>query len=260
MAQEMGILAISDDVRSRDSSSLGLLLLRWLLIIPRCLVLALLASSFATTGVLAYITVILAARLPQEKWDWRKYFLGWTWRIGFYNLEEFAYRNWTRINWGSELELNRSSKHSGRHFPAGPWTIDFLARDKNTNDIVVIHLKRGATSDSAVGQLLRHMSWVKENVASAGQNVRGMMLARETDAALEYAVKDLPQVEVKTYSLGFQLALKPLKSTRPFKATLPVEQSEPDTDDNSKGAHAKTQSAKAASTANGQTKAKTLVS
>lgn len=121
------------------------------------------------------------------------------------HLEEFIYQNWSNINWGSRIELYKTDEQDGRQFPAGPWSIDFLAIDKDKNDLVVIELKRGKTSDSTVGQLLRYINWVKENVAEKGQNVKGIIIARDVDEALNYAVKNLEYVEVKTYKVDFQL-------------------------------------------------------
>ncbi len=46
------------------------------------------------------------------------------------------------------------------------------------------------------------MNWVRENVASAGQNVRGIIVASEVDETLRYAAKGLPNVSVKTYSVS----------------------------------------------------------
>ncbi len=122
------------------------------------------------------------------------------------HLEEFLYENWGKIKWGTSLELYRTDEQDGRQFPAGPWSIDFLARNKTTNDLVVIELKKGKTSDATVGQLLRYVSWVKENVADSSENVRGIIIAKEVDDALRYAVKDLDYVDVKTYKIDFQLS------------------------------------------------------
>ena len=72
-------------------------------------------------------------------------------------------------------------------------------------DFVVIELKRGKTSDSTVGQLLRYMAWVDENLATIGKRVRGIIIAREIDDALRYAVRPLSSVTVLTYTVDFKL-------------------------------------------------------
>lgn len=123
------------------------------------------------------------------------------------HLEEFIESNWLAI-FGESLVLYQVEGQTGRQYPAGPpgtnWSIDFLAVDRDSSDLVVIELKRGKSSDSVVGQLLRYMAWVKENVASGEQAVRGMVIAKEVDDALSYAVKDQP-ISVKTYEVNFRL-------------------------------------------------------
>jgi RecB family endonuclease NucS len=113
--------------------------------------------------------------------------------------------NWDNINFGSTLARYKADDQSGRQFPAGPWSIDFLCIDKGTGDLVVIELKRGKSSDSTVGQVLRYISWVMENIASPGQKVRGIIVAKEVDDALRYAVKGLEMVDVLTYRVDFKL-------------------------------------------------------
>ena len=100
------------------------------------------------------------------------------------------------------------SDQSGRQFPAGPWSIDFLARDMNSNDFVVIELKRGKTSDSVVGQLLRYINWVKINLAEEGQKVKGIIVASDYyNESLSYSVMSLSDVEVMTYIIDFKLSI-----------------------------------------------------
>jgi len=122
------------------------------------------------------------------------------------HLEEFIHQNWGKINWGPKLELYETEEQNGRQFPAGTWSLDFLAIDRSTNDFVVIELKKGKTSDAAIGQILRYINWVKENVAETGQNVKGIIIAREVDEALKYGVKNLDYIEIKTYKVVFQLS------------------------------------------------------
>lgn len=121
------------------------------------------------------------------------------------HLEDFIARNWPKISWGAPLELYRDGEQTGQQFPAGTWSIDFLAVDRNTNELVVIELKRGQTSDATVGQVLRYINWVRENVAAQNQNVRGIIVASEVDDALRYAARSLPSVSVKTYKVTFSL-------------------------------------------------------
>lgn len=121
------------------------------------------------------------------------------------HLEEFIDKNWKHINFGADLVRYESEEQSGRQFPAGPWSIDFLCVDKTNGDFVVIELKRGRSSDSTIGQVLRYMGWVDVNLAKSGQKTRGIIIAQEVDDALKYAVRGLQNVGVLTYRVDFKL-------------------------------------------------------
>lgn len=121
------------------------------------------------------------------------------------HLEEFIDKNWKNINFGADLGLYESDEQSGRQFPAGPWSIDFLCIDKTTGDFVVIELKRGRSSDSTVGQVLRYIGWVDVNLTKPGQKTRGIIIAQDVDDALKYAVRGLQNVSVLTYKVDFKL-------------------------------------------------------
>src|SRR5579863_62748 len=90
------------------------------------------------------------------------------------HLEEFLGKNWSVVDFGTKLERYQAEEQDGRQFPAGPWSIDFLCTDKSTGDFIVVELKRGKTSDATVGQILRYMAWVQENLAKANQRDRGI--------------------------------------------------------------------------------------
>lgn len=122
------------------------------------------------------------------------------------HLEEFLDQNWDNIDFGMKLQRYQVEEQSGRQFPAGPWSIDFLCTDRDNGDFVVIELKRGKTSDSAVGQVLRYMTYVKRNLAKPGQGVRGVIIAKEVDEALRYAIEPLDNVSVLTYRVDFRLS------------------------------------------------------
>jgi|GEM_PF-895882 hypothetical protein len=122
------------------------------------------------------------------------------------HLEEFIDHNWKHINFGADLVRYEVEDQNGRQFPAGIWSIDFLCIDKSCGDFVVIELKRGKSSDATVGQILRYIGWVEENLAKPPQKVRGIIIAKEVDDALYYAVKGLQNVSVLTYQVDFKLS------------------------------------------------------
>ncbi len=77
--------------------------------------------------------------------------------------------------------------------------------DNKSGDFVVIELKRGQTSDATVGQLLRYMSYVKRHLARPEQGVQGVIVAKDVDEALRYAIEAMPNVRVMTYRVDFKL-------------------------------------------------------
>ena len=68
--------------------------------------------------------------------------------------------------------------------------IDLLCVDKNTNQYVVLELKRGKTSDETIGQLLRYMGWVKENL-SRDKTVRGIIIGDSYDKKFDFALSGI---------------------------------------------------------------------
>jgi len=122
------------------------------------------------------------------------------------HLEEFLDRNWDNVDFGAKLEKYQIDEQSGCQFPAGPWSIDFLCIDKDTGDFVVLELKRGKSSDSTIGQISRYVAYVQKHLAKPGQSVRGIIIAKEADEALKYAIQPLTFVKVLTYRVDFRLS------------------------------------------------------
>jgi len=86
------------------------------------------------------------------------------------------------------LGLRLASDTIQQQFSMGPGVgrSDLICEDKN-GSLIVIELKRGMTSDQAVGQVLRYVGYVKENIASADQQVSGWIIAGDYDEQLRLA-------------------------------------------------------------------------
>jgi len=119
-------------------------------------------------------------------------------------LEEFIEANFSKINFGAKLELYQDEENSGRQYPTPIGNIDLLAVDKEKKEFVVIELKKGRSSDVVIGQILRYMGWVKENLAK-DYDVRGIIIVKEKDERLEYALKLMPKVCLFIYSVSFDV-------------------------------------------------------
>ena len=99
----------------------------------------------------------------------------------------------------------------GRQYQTEVGVIDFLCEDEAANELVVVELKRGRSSDRVVGQILRYMGWVREQLAG-GRDVSGIIITHEYDDKVRYAVSELPRVEAWTYQVSFTLDTKAFAS------------------------------------------------
>lgn len=86
------------------------------------------------------------------------------------------------------LGLQLADKEICQQFAMGPnvGRSDLICTNQN-GDLVIIELKRGMTSDEAIGQILRYVGYVQENIASEGQKVFGWIVAGDYDEHLRLA-------------------------------------------------------------------------
>ncbi len=104
------------------------------------------------------------------------------------------------------LELYQDDPDSsGAQYPTPVGRLDFLAKDKKTGDFVVIELKAGKATDTALGQILRYMGWVKENLSPPNKNVRGYIIAEDMDEKLKYALKMVNNVKFLKYKIFIKI-------------------------------------------------------
>ncbi len=118
------------------------------------------------------------------------------------DLKNFLAKNLHLVEEG--LSLYEEEGIDGIEFPVGGRRIDVLAVSKE-NDLVVIELKVSRGYDRVVGQLLRYIGWVSENLAEDDQFVRGVIVARSISADLLLACLSLPQIQLLEYELSVQL-------------------------------------------------------
>lgn len=121
-------------------------------------------------------------------------------------LEDFIVSNFAGI-FRNELVLYRDPEENviGQQYATDVGTIDILAQDPKTGNFTVIELKKGRESDKVVGQTLRYMGWVQENLCRGGAIVKGMIICKDIDSKMAYALKMTNNVEVKLYRVDFAL-------------------------------------------------------
>ena len=129
------------------------------------------------------------------------------------HLEEFMEANWSSIDFGRQIVIWSDEEVDGRQFETGVGIIDFLCVDEESEDYVVLELKKGKTSDAVVGQTQRYMGWVRRNVAEHGEGVRGLIVARQADDKLKYALSESRNIDLMTYKVSFALSPEGLDLT-----------------------------------------------
>lgn len=122
------------------------------------------------------------------------------------HLEDFLVQNWK----GTELSRNfdiyeEDGERIGQQFPTDTGSIDILAISKDRKTLLVVELKKGRVSDVVVGQLLRYMGFVQEELAETDQAVRGVVIALEDDQRLRRALAMVPAIEFYRYEVSFKL-------------------------------------------------------
>ncbi len=121
------------------------------------------------------------------------------------DLQNYLVRNLHVLEPG--LSLYEEEGFTGVEYNAGGRFIDILAVDADGN-FMVIELKVSRGYDRVIGQLLRYMGWIEQNLAG-DRAVRGIIVANEITADLILATKHLPAVKLFEYGISF--SVKPVR-------------------------------------------------
>lgn len=122
------------------------------------------------------------------------------------HLEDFLVSNWVLTNFGPDYDLyTEDGVFAGQQYPTDTGPLDILSISKDRKTLLVIELKKSRASDAAVGQVLRYMSYISEEVADDGQKVVGAIIALDDDQKLMRAVSMIPTVDFYRYSMSFSI-------------------------------------------------------
>jgi len=98
----------------------------------------------------------------------------------------------------------------GRQYHTDVGHIDVLAFERATKTYIVIELKLGREADPVVGQVLRYVGWVDQNLRKKEERVRGLIICGEQDLRLTYALRTVSNITAKIYRMTFSLEDYPL--------------------------------------------------
>jgi restriction system protein len=122
------------------------------------------------------------------------------------HLEDFLIYNWSNTELSKKYDLlTDEGEVVAQQYQSDTGPIDILVISKDKNEYLVIELKKGRASDVVVGQILRYMGFVKNELAVNGESVRGIIIALDDDLRLRNAISMIDTVEFYRYEINFKL-------------------------------------------------------
>lgn len=122
------------------------------------------------------------------------------------HLEDFLVKNWTQTELAQTFKVyEEDGELVGQQYSTDAGSIDILAISKDDRRLLVVELKRGRASDVVVGQILRYMGYVKEQIAEPHQSVEGAIIALDDDQKLRWALAVVPNISFYRYQVSFKL-------------------------------------------------------
>lgn len=122
------------------------------------------------------------------------------------HLEAFLVANWDQTILAKEFSIfEEGGEAVGQQYATDAGPIDVLAISRDKKRLLVVELKRGRASDVVVGQVLRYMGYVKDQIAEDDQQVEGAIIALENDQKLRWALLSVPSITFYRYEVSFKL-------------------------------------------------------
>lgn len=122
------------------------------------------------------------------------------------HLEAFLVTNWNQTLLSRDFSIyEEDGEPVGQQYATDAGPIDILAISKDKKRLLVVELKRGRASDVVVGQVLRYMGYVRDQIAEPEQAVEGAIIALEDDQKLRWALITVPAITFYRYQVSFKL-------------------------------------------------------
>lgn len=122
------------------------------------------------------------------------------------HLEDFLVQNWAQTELGKAYDIyEEEGERVGQQYPTDTGPMDILAVSKDKKQLLVVELKKGRASDAVVGQVMRYMGFVLQELAEPDQTVRGVIIALEDDQRIRRALAIASSIDFYRYQLSFKL-------------------------------------------------------
>lgn len=122
------------------------------------------------------------------------------------HLEDFLVKNWAQTELAQHFKIvEEDGELVGQQYATDAGPIDILAVSKDGQRLLVVELKRGCAPDVVVGQILRYMGYVKEQIAEPHQTDEGAIIALDDDQKLRWALLAVPNISFYRYQVSFRL-------------------------------------------------------
>lgn len=123
------------------------------------------------------------------------------------HLEHFLVENWkyTILAKDYDIYTDEEEGFTGQQFKTDTGAIDILAISKDKKTLLVLELKKGRASDVVVGQIMRYIGDIKEEVAEPDQKVRGLIIGLEDDRRIRRALHGVDHIDFYQYKVRFEL-------------------------------------------------------
>lgn len=121
------------------------------------------------------------------------------------HLEHFLVKNWAQTELGKEYDIYEEDGEKAQQYQTDTGPLDILAVSKDKKRLLVVELKKGRASDVVVGQTLRYMSFVQDELAEKDQTVHGIIIALEDDQRIRRALAMVSNVRFCRYQVTFKL-------------------------------------------------------
>ena len=122
------------------------------------------------------------------------------------HLEDFLVQNWAQTELGKDYGIfEEDGEKVGQQYQTDTGPVDILAISKDKKELLVLELKKGRASDVVVGQVLRYMGYVLQELAEEGQTVKGAIIALEDDQRIRRALAATSNIAFYRYQITFKL-------------------------------------------------------